>query len=486
MLGAALASAAPRALAQGEAPAADVAALAGIWSGELEHRGKRTPIAVEIAPGRTGVLVAKLSLPAMNLFDAALDKARFENGQLRFASFAFDYDRAADRLRGTLPKAFVPVYALTTVLARTPARLQSARGDFVAPTREPLWRIDVGAPVWSDPAATDGVIFVGTDDGTLHALDAQSGAGRWRYRAGGPLRSGVTVHGDRLFVSSDDGVLHCLSVQDAKPHWQVRVNRAAAVRLPATDPKSKFDFHGAAVRLAGDTLFAGTHEGRVLALDARDGRARWSFSTGDRIVAAPGLTGGTLYVGSFDGRVYALDAANGTPRWTFDARAPVTSTPVRARDVVVAGSRAYDLWGLDATTGRERWNRYVWFSWIESSPCVVGRTAYVGSSDAARVFAFDAINGTSHWTTDVHGLAWGTPALDGDQLIVATRFESGPLGHRGEVLALDRATGAVRWHHPLQGRSDDATYGVAGSAVLAAGRAIVATVDGEVLAFATR
>jgi hypothetical protein len=102
------------------------------------------------------------------------------------------------------------------------------------------------------------------------------------------------------------------------------------------------------------------------------------------------------------------------------------------------------------------------------------------------VFAFDAVTGASRWTTDVHGLAWGTPALDGDQLILGTRGESGPLGHKGHVLALDRATGTVRWRHALRARDSDATYGVAGSARVTEGRAFVATVDGEVLAFATR
>lgn len=476
----------PRARARGAD--GDVAALAGVWAGEILFRGERTPIYVEITPGRDGAMIAKLSLPVLDLYDVGIDKATFAGDTLRFASFAFDYDGAADRLRGKLPRDIVPVYELATTLARAPRVERRPRADLTAPDRDPVWSVELGAPVWSDPATADGVVFVGADDGRLRALAARDGTPRWTYTADGPLRSAPSVAGGHLYVTSDDGVLHCIDLRDARVRWQSRVNRSRAERLPATDPKSKYDFHGAAACILGGTVFVGTHEGRVLALDGRDGRPRWSFTTGDRIIAAPCVAGGLVYVGSFDGKVYALQAATGAPLWTFDARAPVTSTPTRVGDVVVAGSRAYDLWGLDAATGRVRWNRYVWFSWIESSPAVAGRFVYVGSSDAAKVFAVDAFTGKSAWTADVHGYAWGTPALDGDRLYVGTRGEAGPIPHRAHALALDRATGKVLWQHSITGSNAQAPQGIAGSAVVvrSASRVVMAAVDGRVRAFDTR
>ena len=464
----------------------DVARLAGVWTGELEHGGDRTPIYVVLAPGRDGAFVAKLSLPVLDLYDVGLGKATLNGGTLRFASLSFDYDAAGDRLSGTLPTDLVPVYALKTTLTRTKELVRRPRPDFDAPLRDPAWTSAVGASVWSDVAAAHGLVFIGADDGRLHALDARSGAQHWIYTADGPFRSGSTVAGERLYVTSDDGVLHCLGARDAKVLWRIRVNRDRAVRLPATDPKSKYDVHGAAVRLVRDTVFVGTHEGRVLALEAGDGRPRWTFSTGDRIVATPFFADGQVLVGSFDGKVYALDAATGVLRWAFNAKAPVTSTPTRVGDVVVVGSRAYDIWGLDAATGRPRWNHYVWFSWIESSPAIAGRAAYVGSSDAAKIFAFDAVTGRSHWTTDVHGFAWGAPVVDGDRLFIGTRSEPGPIAHRANAMALDRTTGNVLWRHPVEAGGANTPRGFAGGAAVAQGRVVLAAVDGRVFAFDTR
>jgi outer membrane protein assembly factor BamB len=318
----------------------------------------------------------------------------------------------------------VPVYALATTLTRKARLERHNRPELDAPLRSPAWTAELGTPVWADIVAAGGALYVGADDGKLRALDAQTGAGRWTYTAAGPLRSGPTVAGDRLYVTSDDGILHCLGARDAKPVWQLRVNRMPAERLPATDPKSRYDFHGAPVTVVRNTVYAGTHEGRLLALDARDGSARWTFTAGDRILAAPFVAGDRVLVGCYDGKVYTLDAASGALRWTFDAKAPITSTPVLTQGVVVVGSRGYDLWGLDVATGRPRWNRYIWFSWIESTVVVAGRHGYVGSSDAAKLFAFDTTSGKPLWNADVHGYAWGTPLLDGGRIYIGTRGEA--------------------------------------------------------------
>ena len=44
---------------------------------------------------------------------------------------------------------------------------------------------------------------------------------------------------------------------------------------------------------------------------------KWSFQTGERIVSSPVAHAGTVYFGSDDGQVYALDAASGRLRWAW-------------------------------------------------------------------------------------------------------------------------------------------------------------------------
>ncbi|WP_211265558.1 outer membrane protein assembly factor BamB family protein [Actinacidiphila oryziradicis] len=101
--------------------------------------------------------------------------------------------------------------------------------------------------------------------------------------------------------------------------------------------------------------------------------------------------GGTVYVGSGDGKVYALDAVTGTERWTHTTGDAVDSSPAVVGGTVYVGSNDHMLYALDAVTGTERWT-YATGGAVRSSPAVVGGTVYVGSNDST-VFALDAASG---------------------------------------------------------------------------------------------
>jgi outer membrane protein assembly factor BamB len=75
----------------------------------------------------------------------------------------------------------------------------------------------------------------------------------------------------------------------------------------------------------------------VHAIDAKSGKAVWTFATRARVDSSPVAAGGRIYVGSSDGRLYVLDAATGQKHWEFDAGAGITSSPaIAAGRVVIA------------------------------------------------------------------------------------------------------------------------------------------------------
>jgi outer membrane protein assembly factor BamB len=110
--------------------------------------------------------------------------------------------------------------------------------------------------------------------------------------------------------------------------------------------------------------------------------------------------------------------------------------------------------------------------------------AYVGSSDAAAVFAFEARSGRRLWASDVFGWSWGQPAVGERRVYVGVSSQVGYLArHRGAVYALDRATGAPVWRHAAAA-PDSGAYGFPGSPALGDGLVFVTGLDGRVLAFA--
>ena len=92
--------------------------------------------------------------------------------------------------------ALVGLAGATVIARSSPADTAAVfRGDIAhtgvyhAPALERFggmaWRFQTGGPVQSTPAVADGVLYVGSGDGYLYALDARTGGLRRRWSPGG-------------------------------------------------------------------------------------------------------------------------------------------------------------------------------------------------------------------------------------------------------------------------------------------------------------
>ena len=79
------------------------------------------------------------------------------------------------------------------------------------------------------------------------------------------------------------------------------------------------------------------------------GNLKWSFPTGAAVHSSPAVANGTVYFGSQDHKIYALDAENGTKRWEFETGSWINSSPAVANGVVYCGSNDGNLYALSST-----------------------------------------------------------------------------------------------------------------------------------------
>jgi outer membrane protein assembly factor BamB len=483
-----LATAVLLALPGSPARAEDVAfsTLAGTWQGEATHRGQRTPLWLEV--GTEGEKqVAKLTIPAAGLYGLARP-ARIAGSSLLVgeSGLPFAYDAGAGTLTAVLPKSMVPVYRIEAVFHRTDAAPPKApAADPLPPAPAPAWTRRLDGPVWAGIAhdAASGLVLVGTDAGSLFALRASDGREAWRARTGGAIRARPAVSGGDVYALSDDGFLYKLALRTGKRLWRSRVDRGDYVRLPGTDPKSRWDRYGSTPLVGAGRVYVGSRDGALVALDAATGARRWSAPAGDMVTAGPAALGDAVFFASYDGKVRAVGAADGKLRWQWDGQIAIPNDVVVADGRVLVGSRAYDLTALDPADGKPIWQYYYWFSWVESPPRVRDGVAYVGSSDAVKMFAFDARDGKLRWERPVPGWSWSQPAVLGELVFAGTIGAVGyPIPRAGALVAIDRASGAVRWAHrpepPQQGE-----WGYAAAPAIAGERVVAADLAGVVRAF---
>ena len=102
----------------------------------------------------------------------------------------------------------------------------------------------------SSPAVAGGVVYVGSLDNWLYALDARTGQEKWTFQTD-----------DRIYSS------------------------------PA---------------VAGGMIYIGSFDGRLYALDARTGQEKWSFKTGSSVPSSPAVAGGVVYFVDTEGYLYAV------------------------------------------------------------------------------------------------------------------------------------------------------------------------------------
>jgi len=139
------------------------------------------------------------------------------------------------------------------------------------------------------------------------------------------------------------------------------------------------------------TVYFGSRDFHLYALDAETGAERWRYKTRTWIDTSPAVVDGIVYFGSNDGYLYALDAATGEMLWKFHTTYPITSSPAVADGMVFFGSTDYSIYGLDAKTGRKIWSHRT-AGWVTSSPAVDSGIVYVGSMDGS-LYALQADNG---------------------------------------------------------------------------------------------
>jgi outer membrane protein assembly factor BamB len=128
------------------------------------------------------------------------------------------------------------------------------------------------------PAVANGVVYVGSEDQNVYALNASTSAKLWSYATGDRVASSPAVANGVVYVGS-------------------------------------FDYN-------------------VYALNARTGAKLWSYATGSYVQSSPAVANGVVYVGSYDGNMYALNASTGAKLWSYATGYVVYSSPAVANGVV--------------------------------------------------------------------------------------------------------------------------------------------------------
>jgi outer membrane protein assembly factor BamB len=332
--------------------------------------------------------------------------------------------------------------------------------DSNAPTLHAVqWRFHANGPLISSPAVADGVVYVGSNDGNLYALRASDGVRLWHYSTSGPVTSSPAVANGVVYFASEDGGVYAVDTQTGVLRWRFATegeHRFEAPGIHGIKPAHEmmadpFDLFISSPAIANQTVYIGSGDHNVYALDAATGALRWKFTTGNVVHATPAVADGMLYIGSWDRNFYALDAATGNVRWKFTTgddqriynQVGIQSSAAVANGMVYFGCRDSHLYALDARDGTLRWKHDEFGSWVVASPAIYNGAVYFTTSDEHVFFALDAQSGAVKFHDGYATFAYSSPSIAGGVAYYGS-FD-------GMLYAVDAATGNFRANFQTDG-----------------------------------
>jgi outer membrane protein assembly factor BamB len=339
-------------------------------------------------------------------------------------------------------------------------------------------------------------VYVGSSDGNVYALRADTGQPRWKVQTGGEIHSSPLLFDDRVIVGADDGFIYAINAESGTLAWKSQV--VPNSQLNQVTPR----IFSTPVAAQGSIFIGSNYEGSVIAVNPKDGTVsvRSKLGTNSRQLVTASRDGKTILVSSPGPySVYALSAGGGGPLWK-QATGPINTPPQEGTGgiIVVAGTNVVYVFDSSGTplknvlppgtdsivgepstprdsgqfaTGAGRlfvsrtgnkaegyaiqsdggWNR----EWSASpaqalsfSPVLAGSGHLFVSSANGNVAALNYQNGTAYWSKGIDTNIAAKATL-GMIDVPNNKWWVFVVSREGRITALDPYTGGSIWVHAL-------------------------------------
>jgi outer membrane protein assembly factor BamB len=356
-----------------------------------------------------------------------------------------------------------------------------------------VWRYRADSRITSTPVVHGDLVYAGTWNGDVLALDLATGRVHWRAHLGanpdeaygGPrgVIGSMAFDGDVVFATSGNCIAAALSADTGRFVW----------RTPICDIKRSDDVYASPV-IAGKLVLIGvdimedrpTDQGREIALDAATGKVRWQYwpakykgtGTGVSATAALDDSARVAYIGTGNptpvtnpppgddpgsDSIIALEVASGKPMWTYGPSHPHDTqdddffgSPNRFHTSggwrIGEGSKDGSYYVLDAADGKKLWVKSlgsVTSSMIVGTAALGQDTIYVSvftTPTSGSINAIRASDGRVMWSSATGGeyeapLVLGNTVFTTESTGWLNAFRAGSGARAGRWKLCGKATG---------------------------------------------
>jgi parallel beta-helix repeat protein len=328
---------------------------------------------------------------------------------------------------------------------------RSSYTDSPAPeSNQIFWKFQTGGPIVSSPAVADGIVYVGSADGYMYAVNATTGKKLWNVWIGSGISSPTITFG-KVFITCKPGEVIALDMYSGLQVWKQSLGEEAGFGAPLVVGSRVFVNGNQTVHVFNEAVganlynepfisrgiaplaydaeliiaFSATgHEVGCSGFEAKDGIGRFWATIGpsnvEKVMSGPaiyeGMTYGAIVNPEGYSTVFALD--NGMRIWEQTLDGVTEASPAVAYGTIYIPTDN-NAFALNATDGSVKWSRPMNGEYSISSPAVADGRVFFGL-DNGYIYALDASTGDLIWSCKTGGAVQSSPAISNGLLFVGS------------------------------------------------------------------
>jgi len=342
----------------------------------------------------------------------------------------------------------------------------TATADSTLPAKpQILWQYKTGSEksgFEGTPVISDGKVFVGDFEGTIHAIDLFTGKAVWTTKKKDGFVTAAAASQGCIVIGDFNGMIYGLDAKTGMDLWSRDIEQQIA----------------SGANFFGDSVLVTSDGGTMFAMDLKTGHPKWNYATGDQLRSSPTIWKTFSLLGGCDGRLHKIDLIKGESTGEgVQLQAPTLSTPSVIGKIAIVATQPGVVLAIDVETEKVVWTftEPSQSGDIRSSPAALGKfendqitgIAVVATRNR-RILGLDLQNGKMLWESVLKKKSDGSPVIcDGRAWVSSTD---------GMVYALDLKAGLETWSFQLPGQ-------ILASPAIAEDRLVIATEKGSVVCF---
>ena len=240
----------------------------------------------------------------------------------------------------------------------------------------------------------------------------------WKFETEDELRGSPKVSRDTVFFGSYDKKLYALNSKTGNIVWEY-ITEGGIVSRPLIED---------------NVVYFGSEDNRLFAVSTRSGRLLWAYETGSPVRSSPRIAEGHIFFGSDDAHLHAVNLATTRMAWKTKVSGAVRSSPVISDGHVFFGSEGSEFYCLNYS-GQILW-RFTTRKAITSTPIVTPNLVCFTSLDG-NVYALNKRSGWEDWNFRMQKGSISSPCRSGEKMFAGSAD--------GNIYCLEISSGREIW-----------------------------------------